>query len=402
MQHTLGKGGNAPLDGPAATVTITAATPIDVSALLLTAARKVRGDHDLVFFNHPEQDGVSVAGATVTADLGRVPADVHTVAVVASVDADRPGARFDASSTPRAAVACGPGTVTFEPPPLVDGETVAVLLELYRRGAGWKVRAVGQGWASGLAGLAADYGVTVDDPGPPAPAPAPVAPPPVAPPAAAPLAPPAPPLGKITLKKAGKAAISLDKRDTTATITATLEWDGGSKRRRSKGADLDLYALYVPAHLVAPAKLAKGRKESDGVVYYRALGSLVSQPFVQLDGDAKIPGRETIRITRPDQQGYVLLCAYSAVENGAGSFKSYGARAVVTDGRGSTVTVPLFNDNPGSYWVAIALVDFTVPGGFEIRHVERYSEGGEARPMLYTDGTFEMDEGPVEFKDDDF
>src|SRR5690606_22674230 len=42
------------------------------------------------------------------------------------------------------------------------GETVVVLAELYRRGEGWKVRAVGQGYASGLAGLATDYGVDID------------------------------------------------------------------------------------------------------------------------------------------------------------------------------------------------------------------------------------------------
>ncbi|TDD86829.1 TerD family protein, partial [Actinomadura rubrisoli] len=178
MEQTLqlAKGGNAALSGPSAVVTITAAAPVDVSALLLGADRKVRGDHDLVFFNHPAQDGVSVDGPAVTADLGRVPAEVTTIAIVASVDADRPGARFDASTTPRAAVASGADAIEFVPPPLVDGETVAVLLELYRRGDGWKARAVGQGWASGLAGLAADFGVTVDDPGPAAPA-APSAPP---------------------------------------------------------------------------------------------------------------------------------------------------------------------------------------------------------------------------------
>ncbi|MFD3729604.1 TerD family protein [Streptomyces sp. NPDC058671] len=42
------------------------------------------------------------------------------------------------------------------------GETVVVLAEVYRRGDGWKIRAVGQGYASGLAGLATDYGVDVD------------------------------------------------------------------------------------------------------------------------------------------------------------------------------------------------------------------------------------------------
>ena len=41
-------------------------------------------------------------------------------------------------------------------------ETALLLGELYRRGGGWKFRAVGQGWASGLAGLATDFGISVD------------------------------------------------------------------------------------------------------------------------------------------------------------------------------------------------------------------------------------------------
>ncbi|MEU9960138.1 hypothetical protein [Streptomyces sp. NPDC050982] len=59
-------------------------------------------------------------------------------------------------------------------------------------------------------------------------------------------------------------------------------------------------------------------------------------------GTGRVPGRESVRIVRPDEQGYVLLCAYSAVSNGFGSFRGFGAKVVVTDGRGSTVTVPLF------------------------------------------------------------
>jgi hypothetical protein len=55
----------------------------------------------------------------------------------------------------------------FTAPDFTSGETVLVLAQLYRRGDSWKVRAVGQGYASGLAGLATDYGVDVD-PEPPA------------------------------------------------------------------------------------------------------------------------------------------------------------------------------------------------------------------------------------------
>ena len=48
----------------------------------------------------------------------------------------------------------------FRPPPMPT-ETVALLVEVYRRAGTWRVRAVGQGYADGLAGLARDFGVDV-------------------------------------------------------------------------------------------------------------------------------------------------------------------------------------------------------------------------------------------------
>ncbi|MCZ9338604.1 TerD family protein, partial [Streptomyces sp. TRM76130] len=75
-------------------------------------------------------------------------------------------------------------------------ETALVIVEVYLRGGVWKARAVGQGYANGLAGIATDFGVSVEEPA--APAAQPVAAPPAAvqpppPPVAAPAAPPAPP-----------------------------------------------------------------------------------------------------------------------------------------------------------------------------------------------------------------
>ncbi|MFI5533242.1 hypothetical protein ACIA8O_32340 [Kitasatospora sp. NPDC051853] len=232
----------------------------------------------------------------------------------------------------------------------------------------------------------------------------------------------------VSLAKGDRARISLDKGDRELTVTASLRWDGGSDARRAKGADLDLYALYVPADAVEPAgehppgyvfpQLERGlfgakdkaaaaaqkaelerRTDSGRAVYWKDLGSLAGEPYLLLDGDAKVPGEETIWIVRPDRQGYALICAYSAVGNGSGSFRSYGARVEVSDGRGSTVTVPLYEDAATSYWVAIAFVDFTDPQGVTIGHVERYGRRRtERRPVLHTDGTVLMDAGPVEFK----
>ncbi|MGW4102321.1 VWA domain-containing protein [Streptomyces sp. NPDC004976] len=133
----------------------------DVSALLLGVDGKVRSDHDLVFYNHPAQDGVSVEGPAVTADLPHLPADVHRVVVLASADPLQPGAVF--SRSPQLSITqSGATSASFTAPDFTEGETVVVLAELYRRGDDWKIRAVGQGYATGLAGLATDYGVDVD------------------------------------------------------------------------------------------------------------------------------------------------------------------------------------------------------------------------------------------------
>ncbi|MGW1985684.1 VWA domain-containing protein [Streptomyces collinus] len=133
----------------------------DVSALLLGADGKVRNDDDLIFYNHPSQDGVSVSGPTVTADLPRVPAGVRHVVVVASADPLQPGAVFTRAPVLTIRQPNLPD-LSFAAPDLTSGETVVVLAELYRRDAGWRIRAVGQGYASGLAGLATDYGVDVE------------------------------------------------------------------------------------------------------------------------------------------------------------------------------------------------------------------------------------------------
>lgn len=196
----------------------------------------------------------------------------------------------------------------------------------------------------------------------------------------------------ISLTKGASAGISLTKGDRAAFVTAHLDWDGGSDSRRAAGADLELYVLYVPKDQVGT-----GKDTTHNAVYYRSLGNTVRPPYIKHHGDSLTPGRETATISQLDQQGYALICAYSAVGNGVGSFKSYGAKTVITADN-QTVTVPLYDNNRHAYWVAIALIDFTGDGAV-IRQVEKYSAPrSESRPVLYSDGTFAMDNGPIEFK----
>ncbi|MGW4757554.1 VWA domain-containing protein [Streptomyces chartreusis] len=159
---SLSKGENRALPAVSTVLSVTVQGPaVDVSALLLGPNGKVRSDGDLVFYNHPAQDGVSVDGPAVTADLMRLPADVHRVVVVVSVDPLQPGAVF--TRAPQLTISqSGAPALLFTAPDFGARETVVVLAELYRRGEGWKARAVGQGYASGLAGLATDYGVDID------------------------------------------------------------------------------------------------------------------------------------------------------------------------------------------------------------------------------------------------
>ncbi|WP_099908296.1 TerD family protein [Streptomyces sp. TLI_171] len=192
------QGGNAPLGSARVVVEVTAPKRLDVSGLLLTQAGKVRSDADFVFFNAPQGPGVThrpAAGATpdaIAVDTAAVPADITRIVVTASLDDQQ--ATF-AGTEPTATLRdadTGRELFTFTPPRLTR-ETALVVIEVYRRGAEWKVRAVGQGYADGLAGIATDFGVSVEDTpaaaAPPAAAPGAA---PAAPPAAAPAAPPMP------------------------------------------------------------------------------------------------------------------------------------------------------------------------------------------------------------------
>ncbi|MCC3770379.1 TerD family protein, partial [Streptomyces sp. UNOC14_S4] len=181
-------GSNIPLSVARVTVDVTAPVRLDVSGLLLTADGKVRSDDDFVFYNQPSGPGVThraASGSTpdaITVDTAAVPADIEKIVVTASPDAA--GTSF-AGIEPTATVrSADDGSViaTFTPPRL-GAETALVTVEVYRRAGAWKVRAVGQGYANGLAGIATDFGVSVEEPAQPT---APAAP-------AAPVAPPVPP-----------------------------------------------------------------------------------------------------------------------------------------------------------------------------------------------------------------
>ncbi|MFE7777553.1 TerD family protein [Streptomyces sp. NPDC057445] len=223
-------GSNIPLTAARVAVDVAAPVRLDVSGLLLTADGKVRSDNDFIFYNQPTGPGVTYRSGGGTApdaiivDTAAVPAGIEKIVVTASPDAA--GQTFqgiEPTATIRNADD-GSALATFTPPSLAT-ETALVVVEIYLRNGAWKARAVGQGYANGLAGIATDFGVSVDEEpaAAPAPAPTPVSAPaadprvavPPAPPAAPPAAPSAPGTGKINLDKG---RVSLQKNQTVSLV----------------------------------------------------------------------------------------------------------------------------------------------------------------------------------------
>ncbi|MGW5523044.1 AIM24 family protein [Gordonia sp. NPDC003950] len=163
----LSPGENTALPTPSVTVSVRSASPVNTSAVLLTSAGRVRTDADLIFYNQPSGAGVTYRAErgvdVITVDTARIPADIETVAIAASLDGTGPASfatagRLDATVTP-----IGAGEELAFRPDALTSEAAVVCLEIYRRGEQWKVRAVGQGYDAGLAGLATAFGISVDD-----------------------------------------------------------------------------------------------------------------------------------------------------------------------------------------------------------------------------------------------
>jgi uncharacterized protein YkwD/stress response protein SCP2 len=153
-------GANMPLPGGPVSIAVTG--PYDVSAIVLGTNGRVGGDADFVFYNQPSAPGVQLRTRTVTIDPGRLRSGADRVVLVASPE--EIGRTFGQLPRPAISVA-GSGGRQLASILLtaLRTETAAQLAEIYRRNAQWKLRAIGQGYSDGLAGLARDFGVDVID-----------------------------------------------------------------------------------------------------------------------------------------------------------------------------------------------------------------------------------------------
>lgn len=363
---------------------------VDASALLLQSSGKVRSDSDFVFYNQPahasgavrhegKQSATGTTTDSVAVDLDRVESSIERVVLAASADGGTfgqvPGLRIrvlDAAS--------GDEIARYDSQDATV-ETAFVLGELYRRQGAWKFRAVGQGYGTGLEGLATDFGITVDEPQqapvteaavtqttlpavtPPAATPPPPAPQPAPPAPAAPAAPPAPVrLTKVTLTKESP-SVSLTKQGgTSGAMRVNLSWQvrkqfqgWGAKLGRAIAMhgdlDLDLCALY---------ELSDGRK---GVVQAlgNAFGALNQPPFIHLDGDDRTGGTpgENLTINLDRRQDIRRVVIFVTVYQGARSFADLDATVTLQPQHGAAIDFSLGECTVPSTVCALALITNT-------------------------------------------
>ncbi|MFE0541942.1 TerD family protein [Streptomyces sp. NPDC058891] len=166
MTAELVRGQNHPLPEARLEIRVSAGKPVLAGATLSDAQGKVRGAEWVAHPGAPTLPGLEVskqaaADHRLAFDLDALPESVHRVDVLLALPTGTGGpVRFGAVAAPFVAVTGLDGsevasyTITG-----LDSESAVIALELYRRQDSWKVRAVGQGYAGGLAALLADQGL---------------------------------------------------------------------------------------------------------------------------------------------------------------------------------------------------------------------------------------------------
>ncbi|MEV6098195.1 TerD family protein [Nocardia sp. NPDC051981] len=354
----------------------------DASALLLSSGR-VRSDADFVFYNQPrhasgavrhhgKQTGPLIVD-TLSVHLGRMEPQIDAIVLAASADGGT-FAQFRGLHV-RLVDMGGVELARFDSTDATS-ETAFVLGELYRRDGGWKFRAIGQGYDSGLAGLATDFGISVDE----APAPQPNTPQPMPAPqhnfAPPPTPAPRPNTGKISLTKDAP-AVSLTKQGATGGIMrVNLNWSvpssGGlfGRKRANGGLDLDLCAFW---------ELADGSRGC--VSALDTFGDLHKPPFIALDRDDRTGGSatgENLSINLDHIADFRRILVFASLYEGAQDFRGVHATATLFPRNTPPIEMEVGGCQDDSREMVLALIE-NVHGELVVRREGRFVRPPEGR-----------------------
>ena len=370
MSQQLTPGGNAALpDGPIA-IRITSGADIDVAAYRLTAAGKVRGDGDMIFYGQKQSDDGSVQfsgsgrDSLITLDPARQPAVIERIAIAYS--AARPTAQL--GDIRLSIEVRGEAVITCPLDSAGRSETALILAECYRRNGAWKIRFVAQGYNGGLKPLSEHFGVDIADEPAPATKPAP-----------APAARPAPrlSLSKITLDKHNP-GVSLAKQADYGTIRVNLNWNhtgsapqknGGflsSLFNKNKGVDLDLGAFI---------RLQNGNRDCVQALGNR-FGSLDRPPYVHLSGDDRtgaVADGEWLHINGSRWKDIAEVLVFAFIYDGVPNWDATDG-IVTLHVQGQEIETRLTDGNPRHGMCAIARL-LNDGGSIRVERINRYFPG---------------------------
>ncbi|HLD66745.1 MAG TPA: TerD family protein [Pseudomonas sp.] len=383
--NSLTPGANASVPTGTLSVDIRFAPPqvagadIDVSAFLLTAAGKVRGDQDMIFYGQKSSADASVSlsasnpgQVTFSLDLARLDPAIEKIALSATIYENR--ASF--ASLANLGLSIGQaGTALIEAPIATQGmaETALILGEFYRRQGAWKFRCIAQGFAGGLQPLAEHFGITVAAPAPAQPAAAPTPAPAPAPAAKSPVS-----LSKVTLDKQ-RSSISLEKTASGfGEIRINLNWNRGTPQaskgllsglfgKGSNGIDLDVGCLF---------ELADGRKGAVQALG-NAFGSFEHPPFIELKGDDRtgaVSDGEWMRINGGQWDSIKRVLIYAFIYDGAPNWTHTGGVITLYVPGQPPIEVQLTEGTDRMNMCAIALLE-NVGGAVNVSRQVRYFKG---------------------------
>ncbi|MDJ0004793.1 TerD family protein [Rhodococcus fascians] len=446
----LHKGSKTDLAALRYTVRVSTSGPqgiVDVAAVLLGTDGNVRTDDDFVFFNNPRTQGCTLLSEdTIEVDLNTIPASVDRILITASTEAQN--THFGTVSGLAVHIASATDKFEFAPAGLTT-ETVLQAVALYRRGSSWRLDAIGQGYAQGLAKLATEHGITIDEPSETHHAlPQPLGSP--APSSSAPGFQQASAKAQSLLSSAKRAissaretisasapadaadahsqnvsgppvsfdkvtvALTKDSSNRTARIdlrksqgdpnwvlTVGLEWDGRGATYDRNGnvtkfgtGDLDVYFF------------CRNEDTNDYVVISGDRGhqgDLKKWPYLHHYGDSKGPGRgnkpaaEQVRVL-PNENGDLLVNIYQSVDNGGGALDKFGKpRVAIRYGRAGKDGLPgpdadeilvFVGNSKNSFWATVAHIDVQ-DGVLTVDGETRYSRiGSEKMPGLDANSTW--------------
>jgi stress response protein SCP2 len=230
-------------------VSVLHSEPVDVSALLLNSAGRVRGENDLIFYNQPTGPGVRLVPeqSALAIGLRSLPPDIDHVRVALALG--DPRSRFGDYPPPTVRIDDTAGNLVYEY--VIDGlgaESAVIAFDLDRAGAAWQLRVLGHGYPAGFAALVRAHGVPVGEPG-----------------AAEQIY-----RGPATLRPGQEVALHEIRKDGLSLVKMALGWDpirvNGPRGMREVRIDLDASALLFIGHDLVDVVFYQQLSSHDGAV----------------------------------------------------------------------------------------------------------------------------------------